>query len=67
MSPPNEPSPPPKRGPRPPVPPGKKTDEYSPQQLASIIEWIESDGRLRTEDELLSEALRELGFKRRGI
>lgn len=66
MSPPNEPSPPPKRGPRPLVPPGQKIDDYRSHQLASIIEWIESDGRLRTEDELLSEALRELGFKRRG-
>ena len=46
--------------------PGKKIDEYSPSQLIEIIEWLESDGRLRTEDELLSEAMQELGFKRRG-
>ena len=46
--------------------PGKKIDEYSPRQLIDIIKWLESDGRLRTEDELLSEAMQELGFKRRG-
>ena len=46
--------------------PGQKIDDYSPRQLTSIIEWIESDGRLRTEDELLAEAMQELGFKRRG-
>ena len=64
--PPEEPPPPPSRGPRPPVQPGQKIDDYSPGQLTSIIEWIESDGRLRTEDELLAEAMQELGFKRRG-
>ena len=64
--PPEESPPPPSRGPRPPVPSGQKIDDYSPRQLTSIIEWIESDGRLRTEDELLAEAMQELGFKRRG-
>ncbi len=64
--PPEEPPPPPSRGPRPKVQPGQKIDDYSPRQLTSIIEWIESDGRLRTEDELLAEAMQELGFKRRG-
>ena len=63
---PKEPPPPPSRGPRPNVQPGQKIDDYSPRQLTSIIEWIESDGRLRTEDELLAEAMQELGFKRRG-
>ena len=63
---PTERTPPPKRDPRPHVQPGKKIDEYSPRQLIDIIEWLESDGRLRTEDELLSEAMQELGFKRRG-
>jgi Arc/MetJ family transcription regulator len=31
-----------------------------------LIRWIESDTLLRTEDELLTEAVRELGFKKRG-
>lgn len=64
--PPEEPPPPPSRDPRPNVPSGRKIDDYSPRQLINIIQWIESDGRLRTEDELLAEAMQELGFKRRG-
>ena len=64
--PPEEPPPSPSRDPRPNVPPGRKIDDYSPRQLINIIQWIESDGRLRTEDELLVEAMQELGFKRRG-
>ena len=63
--PPEEPPPPPSRGRRPRIPPGKKIDDYSPRQLIRIIQWIESDGRLRAEDELLAEAMQELGFKRR--
>ena len=65
-APPEPAPPPPKRGPRPNVRAGQKIDEYSEQQLARVVEWIKSDGRLRTEDELLAEAMRELGFKRRG-
>ena len=64
--PPEEPPPSPSRDPRPNVPTGRKIDDYSPRQLINIIQWIESDGRLRTEDELLVEAMQELGFKRRG-
>lgn len=63
--PPEEPPPPPSRSRRPRILPGKKIDDYSPRQLTSIIEWIESDGRLRAEDELLVEAMQVLGFKRR--
>ena len=32
----------------------------------ALIRWIESDGLLRTKVELRDEAIRELGFKRRG-
>jgi Arc/MetJ family transcription regulator len=31
-----------------------------------VIHWIESDTLLRTEDDLLAETMRTLGFKRRG-
>ena len=31
-----------------------------------MVEWIESDGRLRTHDEIIDELLPELGFQRRG-
>jgi hypothetical protein len=30
------------------------------------MEWIESDGILRSDDELLVETMRELGYQRRG-
>ena len=39
---------------------------YTPEELVALIRWIESDTLLRTEDELLSEAISLLGFRRRG-
>ncbi len=65
-APPEPAPPPPQRSPRPNIRAGQKIDDYSERQLIRIVEWIKSDGRLRTEDELLAEAMRELGFKRRG-
>jgi very-short-patch-repair endonuclease len=56
----------PARGPRPPVPPGLSIDDYSPSQLRSIVRWIRSDGRLRTDDEILEEVIAALEFSRRG-
>ena len=41
-------------------------DAYSHGELVSIVRWIESDTLLRTESELLSEAVRLLGFARKG-
>ena len=41
-------------------------DEYSTGELVTVIRWIESDTLLRTEDELLAEAMRVLGFARKG-
>jgi very-short-patch-repair endonuclease len=40
--------------------------DYSTSELVSVIHWIESDTLLRTEEELLAETVRVLGFKRRG-
>jgi len=54
------------RGPRPRVPRGWKIDEYWGHQLIELIDWIESDDLLRTEDEVIAEAMDELGFQRRG-
>jgi very-short-patch-repair endonuclease len=54
------------RCPRPAVSPGAKINEYSQRQLRDIVEWIRSDTLLRTEDQLLSEVMRELGFQKRG-
>jgi len=41
-------------------------DEYSGDELVAIVRWIESDTLLRTEEELLAETVRTLGFSRRG-
>jgi very-short-patch-repair endonuclease len=52
--------------PRPSVPPGFGIDAYRQSELVRLIRWIESDDLIRTEDELLVETMRELGFDRRG-
>ena len=50
-----------------PVPGGLVSiDAYSHQGLVALIRWIESDTLLRTQDQLLAEAIKLLGFKRRG-
>lgn len=48
------------------MPAGWKIDEYWDHQLVEIVRWIESDDLLRTEDELVVEAMEELGLQRRG-
>jgi len=40
--------------------------EYSERELMAMIDWIESDGRLRSDEEIIDELLPELGFHRRG-
>ena len=68
-SPPVAPSP--QRGPHPRIP-RKGTrgydsiDDYPPSQLVRLVQWIESDTLLRTEDDLLRAMMDELGFKRSG-
>ena len=41
-------------------------DEYSPGELIAVVRWIESDTLLRTEEQLLEETMRTLGFARKG-
>jgi hypothetical protein len=41
-------------------------DDYTLAELTDVIIWIESDTLLRTEDELLEETIRTLGFRKRG-
>jgi very-short-patch-repair endonuclease len=55
-----------RKGPRPPVTAGLSIEAYSDAELASLARWIRTDDALRTEDELLQEMMRELGFQRRG-
>jgi very-short-patch-repair endonuclease len=45
---------------------GLPITEYPDDILVRLIRWIESDGRLRTTEDVLTEALEELGFARRG-
>jgi hypothetical protein len=54
------------RGARPPVPAGLPITGYRRTELIALIRWIESDTLLRTEEEILEEVMRELGFSRRG-
>jgi len=55
------------RGQKPFVAPQQNITQYSPQSLEAIIRWIQSDGRLYTDDELIQEAAHELGFQRVGV
>lgn len=54
------------RQPRPNVPRRETITEYSYKELIEMISWIASDGRLRTDEEIIDELLPELGFQRRG-
>ena len=56
----------PKRGPRPKIPQYSTINDYDTDQLVEVIQWIESDGQLRTDDQILAEAIPILGFNRRG-
>lgn len=46
--------------------PGLPITEYTPGELTALAKWIESDGLLRTEDEVLREAMGFLEFRRKG-
>ena len=54
------------RGPHPITVGRLSIDEYSHAELAGLIQWIESDTLLRPKEQLIDEAMRELGFQRRG-
>jgi very-short-patch-repair endonuclease len=56
----------PARGTPPPLQPGLAITEYSRRRLVELVRWIESDTLLRTEDQLLTEVVNFLGYKRRG-
>jgi very-short-patch-repair endonuclease/DNA polymerase III delta prime subunit len=53
-------------GSRPFVLAGKPIHAYADSELVALVRWIESDDLLRTEDELVDEMMRELGFRRHG-
>lgn len=60
------PNPASRRGPRPNVPIRESITEYYDSEIMQLIEWINSDGHLRTDEEIMEELLPELGFSRRG-
>ena len=49
-----------------PIPVRKSIDEYSQRELHNLLFWVKSDGKLRTNDELVEEMLAALPFSRRG-
>jgi hypothetical protein len=49
-----------------PVEPGYTIDSYSHDELVKVVEWVKSDGLLRTRDELLQAVMTALWFDRRG-
>ena len=56
----------PDRGPRPAVTAGLPISDYSMAELVALARWLNSDTLLRTDDDLLREMRRELGFSRGG-
>ena len=57
---------PPTRAERPRIPRFSSITEYSHHQLVQLVKWIESDGLLRTDEELFGDVFEDLGFGRRG-
>ena len=54
------------RAPRPPIAARPSITHYSRGELVELIRWINSDGQLRTDDQLVTEMVATLGFSRRG-
>jgi hypothetical protein len=40
--------------------------QYSDRELRNLLEWVQSDGRLRTNDQIADEMFAALPFSRRG-
>jgi very-short-patch-repair endonuclease len=55
-----------RQGQRPPISRYEPIDAYTQAQLVQLVRWIKSDDLIRTEDELVIETMRELGFQKRG-
>jgi len=55
-----------RRGRRPNVQIRDSITQYYDFEIMQLIEWIKSDGHLRTDEEIIEELLPELGFSRRG-
>jgi hypothetical protein len=55
-----------REGRRPVVRAGSPITQYSQDELVGLVRWITSDTLLRTEEQLIDELMRELGYQRRG-
>jgi len=55
-----------RRGARPLVPRRQSIAEILQNELVRLIEWIHSDGRVRTDAEVVAELVERLGVRRRG-
>lgn len=53
-------------GRRPTIRKGQAINEYRFEDLIALFRWIASDGIIRTHEEQVEEAIRELGYQRRG-
>ena len=51
---------------RAPIPARNSIDEYSDTELQKLLDWVKSDGKLRTNDELVDEMFAALPFSRKG-
>jgi very-short-patch-repair endonuclease len=49
-----------------PIPARNSITEYTPWDLQTLLNWVKSDGKLRTNDELADEMFAALPFARRG-
>jgi very-short-patch-repair endonuclease len=60
------PMPPSRTGQSPARPPYDSISDVGDRTLKDLAAWIASDGRLRTNEEMIDEMIHELGFRRRG-
>ncbi len=50
----------------PPIPPGRPIVDYQDGELVALLQWINSDGKLRSDDELFKDFMAALGFQKSG-
>ncbi|MHB9133948.1 MAG: AAA domain-containing protein [Armatimonadota bacterium] len=55
----------PERATRPAITPGQKIDDYTAHDLLEIARWLNSDGLLRTDEEIIEEMMTDLNLSRR--
>jgi very-short-patch-repair endonuclease len=54
------------RVPKPMIPVRSSINQYTSSELAQLLQWIASDGLLRTDGQIMDEMIAALGFSRRG-